>query len=144
MPPTQSDLITNGNLEAQDFIKQYGFFTRALDDCIDHNDWRPETILNVCALGNRVYSHPFFRRHASQLQITILIVTSLYAVSVKFEREPELWKRRYADCLRHADVALMSTIALLTGGGFEAMEKVSRVFLAVSHIDHKLRHGDVA
>jgi hypothetical protein len=140
MPPC-SDPITNGNLEAQDFVRVYGEYTRQLDNFVDGEHSSPEALPNIFSLAVRCYSHPFYRRHPVQLQVAILTTTSLWAVSVLWERQPELWKRTWADVLRHADVNLMIAISLICNNGFESAQKVSRIFLATSFIDHSIRHG---
>lgn len=133
-------LATNGNAAAVRFLECWGDYIRGLDNAIDDGQWSADNILNVLALGCRFYSDTFYRQHVSQLQPAILIITDIYAISVKWEREPEPWKRQWADVLRHVDGQLVSHVALICGG-WDNLQKITAAFLPAAYIDHKDRHG---
>ena len=83
----------------------------------------------------------FSRRQA--LQMAALVTTSLWAKSCEWERCPELWKRQWADVLRHSDVVLVNAISLICGGGWEGMSAATGTFLSAGFIQHLDKYGPV-
>lgn len=150
MPPTPAepdaetvsflDVIAKGNPEATELLKAGWRFCHAVDDVIDEAQWNADAILNTSALGIAFYSHPFYRRNIAALRMPVLIATSWYEDSVNWEKAPELWKRRWADVLRHAWNGVIMAVAYLVGG-YEHMQAVSRPLLASCYVYHADRYG---
>ena len=132
--------LCKGNPEAMDWIDAWGTYLRECDDTVDDGKWSAENVMNTFALGCRCYSHPFYRKHAETLHVAALTATSLWTVSVDWERETELWKRQWADVLRHADICIVFAVGMICGDWTHAQTFV-RAGLAASYIDHKDRHG---
>ena len=132
--------ITNGDPEAFYFLKCWGDYLRKVDDVVDEKQWTAENVWNAVALGNRFYSSNFYRGHP-ELQMVILTGTAIWEVSCDWERpEQELWKRRWADYMRHSDVAMLSAVAMICTNWKMATNFI-RGFLCGAYIDHKDRHS---
>lgn len=135
------NLICAGNRRAQEFIGLWGQYLRAVDNLIDGDaPWTAENVLNCFACGAAMYSHPFYQSNKASLQMVILVTTNTYADSVKWEKSPELWKRQWADVLRHADGNVMSAVTLICSG-WPTLRSISAPFMAAAYIGHKDRHG---
>ena len=132
--------VTNGDPEAYDFLLRWGKFHRKVDDVIDCNLWDAEHVLEAFVEGCKFYSHPFYQKNMSVLQMPILMATNFCAVSVKWEREKELWKRQWADVLRHSGLQVVESVAMICGG-WELVTKTTAPYLAAMYVDHKDRHG---
>lgn len=133
--------VTNGNARAAHWLAIWGEYLRACDNIVDEELWDAAHLAQCLALGCQCYSHPFYVEHRQSLQTAALIATSLWTKSVEWERRPELWMRQWADVLRHADVVILSTVALLCGGGWDGAMEVTGAFLSAGYIDHKDRRG---
>lgn len=132
--------ICAGDQQAVQFLQLWGAYLRAVDNIIDDETWQPAKLLAAFAAGARMYSDCFYQKHKAHLQMTILLATNIYADSVKWEQSPELWKRQWADVLRHADGHIISAVTLICGGWSE-LRATSAPFMAACYIDHKDRHG---
>lgn len=139
---TSGDLtqITGGNPEALEFIQFCGEYLRAADNLMDDGNWTSDRILACLALGHRFYSCAFYRRHREHFQMLTLMATNLWGVSVDWEHRDELWKRQWADVLRHIDVAVYGAVCLICRGWVPARD-FSRAFLSSAYIDHVDKHG---
>lgn len=133
-------VIARGNPGAHELLKVWWEFCHAVDDVIDESQWNAEALLNVQAIGIGFYSHPFYLRYVSALQMPALIATNFYEDSVKWEREPILWKRQWADVLRHAGNDVIVAVAYIVGG-YEHMQAISRALLASCYVYHADRYG---
>lgn len=122
------------------FMRTWREYIRAVDNCIDEGFWDAEHLADAFAKGCECYSTPFFRKHVTMLMPVIISVTSTYADSIQFERSPELWKRQWADVLRHADGQIVCMMSFLCGG-WAFMRSLSPVFLVCAYEQHKLLHG---
>jgi hypothetical protein len=131
--------ITNGDPEAFYFLKCWGDFLRAVDDIVDEGKWEAENLFHAFALGNRLYSSNFYRKHP-ELQMVILTGTAIWEVSCEWEKQPELWKRQWADYMRHSDVAMLSGVAMICSSWKMATTFI-RGFLCGAYVDHADRHG---
>jgi hypothetical protein len=138
---SQLDLrkVTGGNMEALDLLRLGGDYLRACDDIMDKGLWDSGHILNAFALAVKYYSHPFYRRHINQLQMLALVATNLWEKSIDWETHPEVWKRSFADVLRHADVLMMSGIAMICRD-WDAARDVTSAFLSAGFVDHLDRY----
>lgn len=134
------NVIACGNVEARSVLESWWEFCHAVDDVIDEQQWNADSILNAFALGLGFYSHPFYRRYALVLQMPVLLATNFYADSVVWEKEPVLWKRQWADVLRHAGNELIVAVAIIVGG-FDHAQKISRALLASCYVYHADKYG---
>ncbi len=132
--------ITNGDPQAQYYLKCWGDYLRAVDDTIDDALWTPENVLRTFAMGNRLYASNFYTQNIDKLQMIILTGTAIWEVSCDWEYQPELWKRQWGDFMRHSDVAMLSAVAMKCKGWTKAVEFI-RGFLCGAFVDHKDRHG---
>lgn len=132
--------ITNGDRECAYFLKCWGDYLRAVDDTIDDGKWTADNLFAVFAMGNKLYSGNYYRRHVQDLRMPVLTGTAMWQVSCEWERQPELWKRLWADYLRHSDVAMLSAVAMLQKGWEKSVEFI-RAFLSGAYVDHADRHG---
>lgn len=108
-----------GNAEAADWLAQWQAYVHAIDDQVDgavDPAERTEQLLGTLAGASELYTHPFFLRHAAQLQLLIVLVTSAYADSVAFEQSSTNWKREWADHWRHVGAEVALAVAYLCGG----------------------------
>jgi len=133
-------VIARGNPGAWELMKLWWTFCHAVDDVIDESQWNADCVLGAFANGIAFYSHPFYQRHVSALQMPALLATSFYEDSVVWEKEPILWKRQWADVLRHAGNDVILAIAFLVGG-YEHMQAMSRSILASCYVYHADRYG---
>jgi len=136
------DQLTGGDPEAISCVTQWGDCLRAVDNIVDNETYNTESILSATALNIRFCSHPFYRKHVNQLQFPALIATGLWEVSVSWEKRDELWKRQWADVLRHADVVFLGAVCLICCGWERASEFYGTA-LSIAYIDHLDRHGPV-
>lgn len=134
------DRITGGNPEAKSCIEVWGECLRAVDNIVDNGTYDVDSILNATALNIRFCSHPFYRRHINHLQMPALIATGLWEVSVDWEKRSELWKRQWADVLRHADAVFLGAVCLICVGWDKARDFYP-AFLSAGYVDHLDRYG---
>lgn len=133
-------VISRGNPMARDLLERWWEFCHAVDDVIDEAQWNADALLNAQALAIAFYSHPFYRRHISALQMPALLATNFYEDSVVWEKDPVLWKRQWADVLRHAGNEVILAVACIVGG-YEHMQAMSRPILASCYIYHADLYG---
>lgn len=128
--------------DAQDWVRVWGEYSRSCDNLVDEGEPTRERMVESWALANRCYSHPFYRQNAPLLQSACLVATSLWALANDWERDSELWKRQWADVLRHADVGVVIAVGLACGATWQAVQDVSRAFLVAGRVQHKEKHGE--
>jgi hypothetical protein len=133
--------FANGNQLATDWLCIYYEWTHEVDDIIDEDDWDPEKLLKAFLRACEVYSHPFYVLNSQHLQGICILVTAEYADSIKWERAPELFKRQWADVMRHTSNNVFYTVALLTGG-YEHLRKIANSWRAVCYVQHKDKHPE--
>jgi len=126
-PPRGDDwlAICNGRAEAVDFLQRWHRYCHAIDDVVDQGYSAP-AFLGVLAQAIDVYSHPFYVQYAQVLRITAVTVTSAYANSVEWEKDPVGWRFRIADVLRFASIQMDEAVATICGG-YEHMRRFSPV-----------------
>lgn len=132
--------VANGDHEAANFLCNFHRWCHNVDDIIDESRWSPLLINKVLLEACQIYSHPFYRRHCAALQSQIIIATSAYADANKWEKDGQLWKRQWAEVLRHAGLHVNFTVAMICGG-WEHLRAYSAPQLAMAFIYHKDRHG---
>ena len=128
--------------DAQEWLSLWGDYSRACDNLVDSGERTPARMVESWALGNRCYSHPFYRANAHLLQSACLMATSLWSLSCDWEKDAELWKRQWADVLRHADVAIVLAVCLICGASWESCQDVTRAFLVAGRVQHKEKYGE--
>lgn len=133
-------LIANRDPSAGEFMNLWHQYCHRVDDCIDENLWDAERLLALFMLACEVYSSPFYVRHCASLRMPALIATSVYADSINFERSPELWKRQWAEVMRHAGNDMAYAVAMITGG-WKHLRKIGRPLWAASYIYRADRYG---
>lgn len=134
--------VTGGNVEANTCLETWAACLRAVDNIVDEGLWDADHILEATALNIRFCCDPFYRQHIHQLQLPALIATGIWELSVEWERDSELWKRQWADVLRHADAVFLGAVCLICRG-WEAATEFYREFWTASYNDHVERHGEV-
>lgn len=143
-PLTQQEhflaMVCNQRPDAVSYLKCWGDYLRAVDNIVDDNLWDAEHLREMFFLGAQCFSHPFYQSNKAHLQMTVVILSSLWVDSCHWERSQELWKRQWADVLRHADGQMVSAVAMICGG-WEHLRKISAPFMAACYIEHKDRHG---
>ena len=113
------DALTKGNASATDFVILAHNWFHAIDDIVDEEITdlpRPQKVVETFAAGIVVLSHPFYLQHLAALRMTVLQISQLYALSVKWEGAPEPWKRQWAETQRRAGMELMIAVAMICGG----------------------------
>lgn len=129
-----------GNATALEWVGMWHNYVHEIDDIVDEDDWRPERLLKCLIMANDLYSHTFYIQFKDRLQIPILCSTNTYRTSVQWERSPELWKRQWADVLRHCGGLVHETVAVIVGG-YENLQSMSAPLLAGCYIAHKDKYG---
>lgn len=132
--------IANGDAAAHDFLCQWHDYCHEIDDIIDTPDWSSERLLKLFEFANRVYTHPFYALHRKVLSPVVLVATSLYADSNAWEKDDQLWKRWWADVLRHCGNEVIFTVAQICGGYFH-VRSITAPLMAMCYIYHKDKHG---
>jgi len=132
--------VSNGDRLAADFLCRFMAYCHGVDDVIDESKWDAETLLALLVQASEVYSHEFYRMHVGRLQTPILTATSVYADSIKWEKDPALWKREWAEVTRHAGNEVILAVALICGG-FAHLRDVSAPLYATCFVYHKDRYG---
>lgn len=130
----------NGNAEAADFLWVWGAYLRRVDDVIDDARWNHEDVLAAIMYACTFYSHPFYVRHATMLQLPVLLATNMFQDSCEWEVQPDLWKRQWADVFRHAGNAMIHSVALICGG-WDHLRKYSQPLNAMCYCYHKDKYG---
>jgi len=129
--------------EAAEWLDQWRSFIHAIDDQVDGEVSPPdrvEHLLRIFAGASELYTHPFFIRHATRLQLVIVLVTSAYADVVAFERSDTHWKRDWADHWRHVGSEVALAVAYICGG-YEHLRRMSPEMRSVCHWKHHDAHG---
>lgn len=129
-------MAAKGNDDAADFLDVWNRFNHDIDDIIDENLWDAEHLLSVFMLACTVYSHSFYRKHVESLQSPVILATTIYADSVKWEKDPAAWKRQRADVMRHSGIDVVLAVAMICGG-WEHLRAVSAPLQAACYIMHK-------
>lgn len=122
----EEEMIANackGDALAIDFVKRALAYFHAADDVLD-KQVEKEFIIKVMVMGQDLYCHPFFMRHAAALNTAIRTCISTYADSVAWERAIDPEKVAWADFARHAGMDLVLVVADICGG-WEHRRKVS-------------------
>ena len=135
------DHLGKGDAMAIDFAKRaVGYFHMA-DDVIDEKP-DAEFVIKTFVVGQDLYCHPFFVRHAHALNAVIRMCISTYADSVAWERSNDPAKREWADYARHAGLELLLAVADICGG-WDHRREVSRewreYYLARAKAEKSLR-----
>lgn len=132
--------IANGNPSGGAWLSLYHDWCHEVDDVIDLPDWSPETLLKVLVRACEVYSHPFYVKNCKHLQGVCILATAEYSDSINWERAPELFKRQWAEVMRHAGNHVIYTVALLCGG-YEHLLNFSGPWRAMCYVYHKDKYG---
>lgn len=130
----------NGDAVASDWLTLWHRYNHAVDDVIDNATWDFESLLALFVTACMCYSHPFYALNRLALQMPVLLATRTYGDSVKWERDPALWKRQFAEVTRHAGNDVICAVAMLTGG-WEHLTKVSAPLLASCFVYHADLYG---
>lgn len=133
-------LAACGNELAMDFLCQWHDYCHEIDDVIDTPDYTPARLLALLEFANRLYSHAFYAQHRQVLSPVILVATSIYADSNKWEQDEQLWKRWWAEVLRHCGNEVTYTVAQLCGG-YMHVRQITAPLMAMSFIYHKDKYG---
>lgn len=134
--------VTKGNPEANTCLAKWAACLRAVDDIVDNRTYDADKVLTALALNCAFCADRFYRKHIPRLQIPALIATGLWEVSVNWERQPELWKRQWADVLRHADAVFLGAICLVCRD-WESLSGFNIEFMEAAYSDHLERHGEL-
>lgn len=129
----------NGNGAGAEWLHLWHRYNHAVDDVIDENLWDAETLLRLLVQACECYSHHFYVAHLDQLQTPALLATRTYGDSVDWEKGA-LWKRHFAEVMRHAGNEVICAVALICGG-FEHLTKVSAPLMASCAIYHADKYG---
>jgi len=132
--------ISRGDPLAASFIEAFGRYQRLVDDIIDNGTWDKESLGRALMMACLFYSHPFYQANITMLQMPMLLATNWYADSVDWEKQPELWKRQWADLLRHSGNDVIMAVALIKGG-WQGARELSRPLLATCYMYHKDKYG---
>lgn len=132
--------VTGGNADAAYFLTVWNKYLRACDDAVDKLNMSAENLITVFALGAVCYASQFYRRHTAQLQMPILVCTSLWNIANDWEKDSAVWKRQWADVLRNADMVVVNAVTQVCVG-WKTAEEVTRSLLAAAYVDHADRHG---
>jgi hypothetical protein len=113
--------VANGNPEALEFCDLWYRYCHGIDDLLDTMvDGRPtmtkEKILEIFITAAMLYNCRFYRTHNDLLLGIVFTVTSAYADSVAWEKDPKQHRRVIADVLRTCGDEMFFMIAAITGG----------------------------
>lgn len=114
--------ICRGNAEAADWMQLGRLYCHEIDDLIDIDLPRgdrgkgAERLCRIGAMALALYTHPFFLKHAGQLSTAMLINTTNYADSVRWENSPVEWQKQFSDWARHGWINILLAIAEICGG----------------------------
>jgi hypothetical protein len=128
-----------GNAEAMDFLaNHWARYCHEIDDIIDGERADPQAIIGTFARAIYVYTHPFFLKHMIELRAIALVVTSLYAQSVRWEKSEKGWQRQWADHHRHVSNLMVSKVAEICGGYEHEQAVVPELHEYAYHEHHDL------
>jgi hypothetical protein len=136
---TPTDMLmqsaANGDRLAHEFLVLWNLYCHAIDDLIDAPERPdPDQVLAGFMQAAVLYSHPFFRTHATSLLPVVANVTNTYADSVRMERM-EGWPAQAADVLRFCGNDMVTAVAFITGG-YGHMRDLSGKLRFVSQQEH--------
>lgn len=128
------DALTKGNAGATDFVILAHNWFHAIDDIVDGEITdlpRKQKVVETFAAGIVVLSHPFYLQNLPALRMTVLQISQLYALSVKWEGAAEAWKRQWAETQRRAGMELMIAVAMICGGWAHAQAMAEQMTAAM-------------
>lgn len=102
--------------EAIEFLCIWARYCHGVDDIVDGDCKTAEAILSTFSVAPLLFSHPFYLRNLCALRQVVLLVTNMYADSVKWENGKELWQREFANCYRHCGNEMLIAVAQICGG----------------------------
>ena len=135
--------LTKDNASATDFVILAHNWFHAIDDIVDEEISKDEfqtanaalarrmKVVETFAAGIVVLSHPFYLQHLPALRMTVLQISQLYALSVKWEGADEAWKRQWAETQRRAGMELMIAVAMICGGWAHAQAMSEQILAAM-------------
>lgn len=132
--------VANGNELAREWLCLFHDYCHELDDVIDIPDWSPARVLAVFERANLIYTHPFYAAYRAQLTPAIQVATAIYSDANHWEKEPDLWKKQWADVMRHSGNEVIFSVAFITGG-YAHLKSITRPMLAMCYIYHKDKYG---
>lgn len=134
-------MVARGDHDAERFLALWGAYCHDVDDVIDENLWDAEHIVSVLALAVTFYSDPYYVRNVALLRMPVLMATAVFADSCIWEqKEQPLWKRQFADVMRHSGNEVINCVAFIQGG-YDHMQQVSLPLMATCYIYHKDKYG---
>ena len=134
--------VCSGNTDAFLFVCLWAVYVHAIDDIIDGEKHMQsaESILEVFAQANILFTQPFYRQHAEELQMVVMKATNAYADSVALEKSADKGLRKMADVLRFAGNEMLFAVALICGG-FQHMSQLSPRIREMSWAAHHDENG---
>lgn len=134
------DMVACGNAPAREWLILFHDYCHEIDDVIDENDWDNERVLGVFIAANTLYSHPFYCAHHKVLGPCILIATSVYVDSNKWEKDPAKWKKWWAEVMRHSGNEVIFAVANICGG-WKHLRYVTAPLYASCYVYHADKYG---
>ena len=129
--------ICQGNTEALDWIQLGRLYCHEIDDLIDEGHSKIEKAERVCKIGAmalQLYTHPFFLKNLHVLRSHMMLNTSNYLDSVKWE-EGNGWQKSFSDWFRHGWVDIVLVVAEICGG-YANMRNESQELRTMSYHAH--------
>lgn len=121
--------------DALEFVILYRDYIHGIDDIVDGDISGHEKILEVFALGARLFSSDFYAHNRQFLYPIETMINNTYADSCEWENSVEKWKIRDSSVLRHAGIDMFLFVIRLVAGR-DAMRKISSKFRTQCHEFH--------
>lgn len=132
----------NGDDSARLFLQAWCLYVHEIDDLIDNQVRDPEKLITALVSACTVFSTAFYVAHAHELEPVVLLATNAYADSLKWEKEPEAWKRQWADVLRFSGNEMVVKVAEICGG-YSLARNVSEKLREDSWCNHHNENGGI-
>lgn len=132
--------VAHGNAGAHEWLCLWHDYCHEIDDIIDIPDWSAERVIAVFERANALYTHAFYQTHRLALSPMILVATSLYNDANKWEQDPQLWKRWWAEVMRHCGNEVIFAVAQICGG-YQHLKSITAPMLAMCYVYHKDKYG---
>jgi phytoene/squalene synthetase len=113
--PVTIEEVSKEDRQAAEFITAWNGYCHSVDDLVDEPS-SAETKLKTHQEALKVYSSPFFVRHAERLWPVIDMVVHMYADSVLLQEPNDAVERALWDHLRQAPLNVVVAVADICGG----------------------------
>lgn len=128
------------DVEACRFLQAYASYCHKIDDFIDNGCREYEIFLAILSDACLLFSSNFYSRYSRELYPIVVNITSDYADSLQWEKNPIEWKAAISDSLRMAGSNMLRTVVGLVAG-YNALREISNDLRSYHYSIHHDKDG---